>query len=100
MADALPHLHLAVLGHAQSGKSSVLGRLLAELGSLPASEVDRIKLDGHGNVKYAAVSRCWHSLDLDRAMHVTPAQSSRWPHFWAASGLWIVTNSGMGQAGV
>lgn len=58
VADALPHLHLAVLGHAQSGKSSVLGRLLAELGSLPASEMDRIKLDGHGNVKYAAVSRC------------------------------------------
>ncbi len=41
--SALPHMNVVILGHVDHGKSTVIGRLLADTNSLPQGKLDHVK---------------------------------------------------------
>ena len=43
MAEGKPHLSVVICGHVDSGKSTTTGRLIFELGGIPARELDKLK---------------------------------------------------------
>lgn len=45
------HISLAIVGHVDHGKSTVLGRLLADTGSLPEGKIEQIKANCERNSK-------------------------------------------------
>jgi translation elongation factor EF-1alpha len=42
MASPKPHINLVVLGHAGSGKSTLIGHLLQELGHVPEDKMAEV----------------------------------------------------------
>lgn len=67
-----PSLHLVVLGHVDAGKSTLMGRLLHDLGFVSQKEAHKNakeaaqmgKVSGPTRVVHAAVPRFAHMLDL------------------------------------
>jgi translation elongation factor EF-Tu-like GTPase len=43
MTDGKPHLSVVICGHVDSGKSTTTGRLIFELGGIPARELEKLK---------------------------------------------------------
>ena len=43
MADKKPHINLVIIGHVDAGKSTMVGRLLADSGAIPAHIIEQLK---------------------------------------------------------
>jgi translation elongation factor EF-1alpha len=47
-SDSLPGMNIVVVGHVDHGKSTVIGRLLADTHSLPMESLRRLRKDAGG----------------------------------------------------
>jgi len=45
MAKEKPHMNLAVIGHIDHGKSTLVGRLLYETGTVPEHIIEKYKIE-------------------------------------------------------
>ncbi len=72
MATEKPHMNLAVIGHIDHGKSTLVGRLLYETGTVPAHIIDKYKAEaeekGKGSFAFAWVM---DSLKEERERGIT-----------------------------
>ena len=72
MATEKPHMNLAVIGHIDHGKSTLVGRLLYETGTVPAHVIDKYKAEaeekGKGSFAFAWVM---DSLKEERERGIT-----------------------------
>ncbi len=72
MASEKPHMNLAVIGHIDHGKSTLVGRLLYETGTVPAHLIDKYKAEaeekGKGSFAFAWVM---DSLKEERERGIT-----------------------------
>ncbi len=72
MASEKPHLNLAVIGHIDHGKSTLVGRLLYETGTIPAHVIEKYKAEaeekGKGSFAFAWVM---DSLKEERERGIT-----------------------------
>ena len=72
MASEKPHMNLAVIGHIDHGKSTLVGRLLYETGTIPAHVIEKYKAEaeekGKGSFAFAWVM---DSLKEERERGIT-----------------------------
>ena len=72
MAAEKPHMNLAVIGHIDHGKSTLVGRLLYETGTIPAHLIEKYKVEaeerGKGSFAFAWVM---DSLKEERERGIT-----------------------------
>ncbi|NOQ29014.1 MAG: translation elongation factor EF-1 subunit alpha [Methanosarcinales archaeon] len=72
MASEKPHMNLAVIGHIDHGKSTLVGRLLYETGTIPAHVIEKYKVEaeekGKGSFAFAWVM---DSLKEERERGIT-----------------------------
>jgi len=72
MAAEKPHMNLAVIGHIDHGKSTLVGRLLYETGTVPAHVIEKYKVEaeekGKGSFAFAWVM---DSLKEERERGIT-----------------------------
>ncbi|KAB3548122.1 MAG: translation elongation factor EF-1 subunit alpha [ANME-2 cluster archaeon] len=72
MAAEKPHMNLAVIGHIDHGKSTLVGRLLYETGTIPAHVIEKYKVEaeekGKGSFAFAWVM---DSLKEERERGIT-----------------------------
>ena len=72
MAKEKPHMNLAVIGHIDHGKSTLVGRLLYETGTVPAHIIEKYKIEaeekGKGSFAFAWVM---DSLKEERERGIT-----------------------------
>jgi len=72
MAAEKPHMNLAVIGHIDHGKSTLVGRLLYETGTIPAHVIEKYKIEaeekGKGSFAFAWVM---DSLKEERERGIT-----------------------------
>ena len=72
MADDKPHMNLAIIGHVDHGKSTLVGRLLFETGNVPEHVIEQHREEaeekGKGGFEFAYVM---DSLDEERERGVT-----------------------------
>ena len=72
MAAEKPHMNLAVIGHIDHGKSTLVGRLLYETGTIPAHIIEKYKVEaeekGKGSFAFAWVM---DSLKEERERGIT-----------------------------
>jgi len=72
MAAEKPHMNLAVIGHIDHGKSTLVGRLLYETGTVPAHVIEKYKIEaeekGKGSFAFAWVM---DSLKEERERGIT-----------------------------
>lgn len=59
-SPSLPPLHLVVLGHVDAGKSSLMGRLLHDLGYVSARDAHRNQRDATAAGKVRVTCGMWH----------------------------------------
>src|SRR5271157_2680518 len=72
MAEAKPHMNLAVIGHIDHGKSTLVGRLLFETGAVPAHIIDQYRKEAESKGK-ATFEFAWvmDSLKEERERGIT-----------------------------
>ncbi|MEA1869965.1 MAG: translation elongation factor EF-1 subunit alpha [Euryarchaeota archaeon] len=72
MAAEKPHMNLAVIGHIDHGKSTLVGRLLYETGTIPAHIIEKYKAEAEGKGK-ASFAFAWvmDSLKEERERGIT-----------------------------
>jgi elongation factor 1-alpha len=72
MAATKPHMNLAVIGHIDHGKSTLVGRLLFETGAVPAHIIDQYKKEAESKGK-ATFEFAWvmDSLKEERERGIT-----------------------------
>ncbi len=72
MAASKPHMNLAVIGHIDHGKSTLVGRLLFETGAVPAHIIDQYKKEAESKGK-ATFEFAWvmDSLKEERERGIT-----------------------------
>lgn len=72
MAAEKPHMNLAVIGHIDHGKSTLVGRLLYETGTIPAHIIEKYKVEAEEKGK-ASFAFAWvmDSLKEERERGIT-----------------------------
>ncbi len=64
-------MNIVIAGHIDHGKSTIIGRLLAETGSLPEGKVDQIRENGRGNSRKFEYAFLVDALKEEQAQGIT-----------------------------
>ncbi len=70
-SDALERLHIVVTGHVDHGKSTVVGRLLADTGSLPEGKLEAVRRSCERNAKPFEYAFLLDALRDEQAQGIT-----------------------------
>ncbi|HRK61504.1 MAG TPA: GTP-binding protein [Candidatus Omnitrophota bacterium] len=69
--DLMPKMNIVVVGHVDHGKSTLVGRLLADTDSLPQGKLDQVKADCQRNAKPFEYAFLLDALKDERAQGIT-----------------------------
>ncbi|PWT82915.1 MAG: hypothetical protein C5B57_07905, partial [Blastocatellia bacterium] len=69
--SVLERMHLVVTGHVDHGKSTVIGRLLADTGSLPTGKLDAVRAYCERNAKPFEYAFLLDTLKDEQAQGIT-----------------------------
>ena len=64
-------MNIVIVGHVDHGKSTVIGRLLADTGSLPQGKLEQVKADCERNAKPFEYAFLLDALKDERAQGIT-----------------------------
>jgi len=69
--DLMPKMNIVVVGHVDHGKSTLVGRLLADTDSLPQGKLDQVKADCKRNAKPFEYAFLLDALKDERSQGIT-----------------------------
>lgn len=69
--DLMPKMNIVVVGHVDHGKSTLVGRLLADTDSLPQGKLDQVKADCQRNAKPFEYAFLLDALKDERSQGIT-----------------------------
>jgi len=69
--DLMPKMNIVVVGHVDHGKSTLVGRLLADTDSLPQGKLDQVRADCQRNAKPFEYAFLLDALKDERAQGIT-----------------------------
>ncbi|CAJ1386400.1 unnamed protein product [Effrenium voratum] len=72
-----PHLSVVIAGHADSGKSTAVGRLIYDLGGLPEREMDKLRRDAENLGKSGSALAFYMDKMEERAKGMTIASKNK-----------------------
>src|SRR5437870_13393871 len=64
-------MNIVIVGHVDHGKSTVIGRLLADTGSLPVGKLEQVRADCERNAKPFEYAFLLDALKDERAQGIT-----------------------------
>lgn len=71
LIDLMPKMNIVVVGHVDHGKSTLVGRLLADTDSLPQGKLDQVRADCQRNAKPFEYAFLLDALKDERAQGIT-----------------------------